>query len=42
MRIDVTVRGNWERVSVCDGIRWRFFYYWHRLRVPWLAWVIFS
>jgi hypothetical protein len=39
---DVTCRGRWRRDYDSDRRRFKCRYYWRRLRVPWLAWAIFS
>lgn len=41
-RFDVTARGNWQRFYIRRRGRDRFYYYWRRVRVPWVAWAMFS
>lgn len=40
----ITMRGNWKRIQVWNAkrFRFRFRYYYRGIRVPWLAWVMFS
>lgn len=42
--VDVSCRGHWRRVGRTDtgDTGWKFRYYWRRVRVPWLAWAMFS
>jgi hypothetical protein len=41
---DVTVRGRWMRtyIRLPDEDHGTFRYYWCGIRVPWLAWALFS
>lgn len=40
---DVTVRGRWTRIAYREAAgEWRIRHYYRRVRVPWLAWAMFS
>jgi hypothetical protein len=41
--VDVVTRGRWKRVTRLTGGVWgRPRYYFGRVRMPWLAWAMFS